>query len=468
MHQQLRRLTGEVPLFLSYQTPDRYTGANKELVRLYIVNYLKSLHYRVRFERFEKGMNLVAEIPGTESPDEVFEVTAHYDTVDPGVPGADDNGSGVTALLEFANIFRKHKPRKTLRLVFMDLEEDDFQGSKHHAEKLKEEFFPKEVLGKADLRPKKFLGSLVIDTIAYNPKGQDHLVVLEIGEPRDFGRAWSGTTPGGEAAHAITLACAKDMCFQFARFADATHKRNFLVGTDKIEGLKLQIDIATAKPSTADHGSYWKSELPAFLLAAPFKKPYINPGYHKSSDTIANINWEYYGRVMQFATESVALFTSAEPSLEDNAATRQLLADILPTENVAVTRTEDIVTKLAAQPEPKKKGRSVREVKANGMLVFESNNERGDIVTTEGDDIYISSPSEMETVSRQAAKDNRPIARKKGSGVVTRGDADNLALWLIDYLEKSADKRPPLPDGYELLSKPPVEEKRSWWESWSD
>ena len=42
--------------------------------------------------------NLVAEIPGSEYPEQILLVGAHYDSVS-GSPGANDNGSGVAALL---------------------------------------------------------------------------------------------------------------------------------------------------------------------------------------------------------------------------------------------------------------------------------------------------------------------------------------------------------------------------------
>ena len=45
--------------------------------------------------------NIVAEKKGKTSPDRVFILGAHYDTV-PGSPGADDNASAIAVLLEVA------------------------------------------------------------------------------------------------------------------------------------------------------------------------------------------------------------------------------------------------------------------------------------------------------------------------------------------------------------------------------
>src|SRR5690349_20018544 len=43
--------------------------------------------------------NLIVELRGASRPDEIIVVGAHYDTP-PGVPGANDNGTGIAAVLE--------------------------------------------------------------------------------------------------------------------------------------------------------------------------------------------------------------------------------------------------------------------------------------------------------------------------------------------------------------------------------
>jgi Zn-dependent M28 family amino/carboxypeptidase len=52
-------------------------------------------------------------------------VGAHYDTV-PGSPGADDNASGVAALLELARLLRGCRRARTIRLVAFVNEEPPF------------------------------------------------------------------------------------------------------------------------------------------------------------------------------------------------------------------------------------------------------------------------------------------------------------------------------------------------------
>ncbi|MEL7333359.1 MAG: M28 family peptidase [Cyanobacteria bacterium J06560_2] len=57
-----------------------------------------------------------------------FLVGAHYDTV-PGSPGADDNASGVAAMLVLAEMFSQQPSQRTIHFVAFDLEEYGLVGS---------------------------------------------------------------------------------------------------------------------------------------------------------------------------------------------------------------------------------------------------------------------------------------------------------------------------------------------------
>jgi Zn-dependent M28 family amino/carboxypeptidase len=70
-------------------------------------------------------VNLIAELPGTVSPAEIVVVGAHYDSV-MGCPGANDNASGVAALLELARAQAGRPAPRTLRFVAFANEEPPF------------------------------------------------------------------------------------------------------------------------------------------------------------------------------------------------------------------------------------------------------------------------------------------------------------------------------------------------------
>jgi carboxypeptidase Q len=75
--------------------------------------------------------NTVAEIPGTEKPDEVVIIGGHLDSWDLGT-GATDNGTGSMAVLEAARALQKLgiKPKRTIRFILFTGEEQGLNGSR--------------------------------------------------------------------------------------------------------------------------------------------------------------------------------------------------------------------------------------------------------------------------------------------------------------------------------------------------
>ncbi|MBA3560398.1 MAG: M20/M25/M40 family metallo-hydrolase [Gemmatimonadaceae bacterium] len=79
--------------------------------------------------------NTVAEIRGSEKPDEVVLLGAHLDSWDLGT-GTTDNATGSIAVLEAARILKAAgvKPRRTIRFVLFSGEEQGLYGSTKYAE----------------------------------------------------------------------------------------------------------------------------------------------------------------------------------------------------------------------------------------------------------------------------------------------------------------------------------------------
>ena len=95
-------------------TPEAYADAAK-----FIDDAFRGMGYAPRVD--EAG-NVEAEICGGE---DIVVIGAHYDTV-PGSPGADDNASGVAALLAMARRFAREKTARTLRFVAFANEEPPY------------------------------------------------------------------------------------------------------------------------------------------------------------------------------------------------------------------------------------------------------------------------------------------------------------------------------------------------------
>src|SRR5450759_4578404 len=130
------RLAGEIG--------ERNVFAPEALQRsaVYIENEWEAMGYDVeRLEYDVSGIrcaNLVTTRKGRARHSEILLLGAHYDSVI-GSPGANDNASGVAALLEIARMFYAIEPVLTVRFVAFVNEEPPFfwthqQGSKVYAE----------------------------------------------------------------------------------------------------------------------------------------------------------------------------------------------------------------------------------------------------------------------------------------------------------------------------------------------
>lgn len=129
------RLAGEIGERNVWR-PDALQAAER-----HIVSVLEELGYAVRRHPYRaretEVANLEVEVAGAVRPEEIVLVGAHYDTVI-GSPGADDNASGVAALLEVARFLQGMKLQRTLRLVAFVNEEAPFftteeMGSRRYA-----------------------------------------------------------------------------------------------------------------------------------------------------------------------------------------------------------------------------------------------------------------------------------------------------------------------------------------------
>ncbi len=102
---------------------------NLERTRTYIIDYFNRYGVNPSEETYQADghtvSNITAEIRGTESPDAIILVGAHYDTIED-TPGADDNASGIAGLLELFRLLSAKRFKKTVRFVAFTLEEPPY------------------------------------------------------------------------------------------------------------------------------------------------------------------------------------------------------------------------------------------------------------------------------------------------------------------------------------------------------
>lgn len=157
------------------RVPLPYCSLTREVGRTLVRSRLEALGLTVTTQDSEgpgfASQNIVAELRGVERPEEVVIFAAHYDAFH---AGADDNSSGVAALLELARLMSGQRFARTVRLVAFDLEELGIIGSTRYVEALRGE------------RP---LLTVVFDCIGYadrQPGSQGRLPGIPMPEVGDF------------------------------------------------------------------------------------------------------------------------------------------------------------------------------------------------------------------------------------------------------------------------------------------
>ncbi|HUS99643.1 MAG TPA: M28 family metallopeptidase [Candidatus Thermoplasmatota archaeon] len=101
----------------------------------YLYETFQDMGLAVRYHNYTdstvSGSNIEATLNGSDSTN-IFIICGHYDSV-PAGPGADDDGSGVAAVLAAAEIMRNYEFRHTVRFVCFSGEEQGLIGSRHYA-----------------------------------------------------------------------------------------------------------------------------------------------------------------------------------------------------------------------------------------------------------------------------------------------------------------------------------------------
>jgi Zn-dependent M28 family amino/carboxypeptidase len=215
--------------------------------------------------------NIEVEIAGGARADEIVILGAHYDSVW-GAPGANDNGSGVAALLELARLLRDAKPERTVRLVWFVNEEPPYfqgedMGSRHYARRSRS-------------RGERIVAMFSLETIGWysdQPGSQRY--------PAPLGFFYPST--GDFIAFVSNLGSRALMHEAIGAFRRAVAFPS--------EGVAAPTGIPGVDWS--DHGSFWEQGYPAVMITdtALFRYPW----YHQREDTPEKLDYDRLARVVR-------------------------------------------------------------------------------------------------------------------------------------------------------------------------
>ena len=220
--------------------------------------------------RGETGANLEVTREGTDPAAGILIVGAHYDSVI-GSPGANDNGSGVSALLEIARHFRARTPARTVRFIAFVNEEPPFFKT--------QDMGSRAYVAMAQARGDDIRAMICLETIGYysdRADSQHYPPLFNLFYP-DAGN--------------------------FIGFVSNFRSRALL--RESVAAFRAASDFPLEYISTftfipgvdwSDHWSFWRDGIPAIMVTdtAPYRYPY----YHSAGDTPDKVSYKELTQVI--------------------------------------------------------------------------------------------------------------------------------------------------------------------------
>lgn len=283
LHQHIAELT---------RVPRPCESEELELARQYVTDHLTRYGWQVRRHEFSivndrgdlrygdplRGINLIAMREGADLSKPRLVVGAHLDSR-PETPGADDNASGVAALLELARLLGQQWPVDAgveLELVAFDLEENGMLGGVEHARICRE--------SNIDL-----LGMISLEMLGYcdhRPKTQQ------------LPRALVGKYP--DTGNFIAIIGNQNSTDLIAGF----HRGAVTVSDLPVETLQVpENGVMLQATRLSDHSPFWDAGYPALMITdTSFMR---NPHYHHATDTIETLDFDFLHLVTEASLRAV-------------------------------------------------------------------------------------------------------------------------------------------------------------------
>jgi hypothetical protein len=265
----VRVLTGEDSVYVSGEKvliksrANSSPGGGNDLA----ADYIKARYIRygltVEDQVFSStGRNIIATQTGINTPDSIYIICAHYDAVTSYC--ADDNASGVAAVLEAARILSEYCFDYTIIYASWDYEEDGQLGSQYYAQQ-------------AYANGDKIAGVLNMDMIGYDSN-----------DDRKF------------EIHTNS-------------FTSSLALKNALVST--ISNYSLSLDPVVVNPGAtgSDHGPFWTRGYGAVCVSELFFHGDANPYYHSSNDRISHFNLNYFKELARVNIGTLATISKLNP-----------------------------------------------------------------------------------------------------------------------------------------------------------
>jgi Zn-dependent M28 family amino/carboxypeptidase len=261
-----------------------------QAVQDHMVAELQAAGLVVELDDYGTGINVIATLEGTTRADELVLVSAHYDHI-AGCAGADDNASGLAAILEHARVLGERSFERTLVVASWDQEEWGKIGSEAWVDA-------------AAARGDQIVASIVYDTFAYTcdePECQTVPFGFELLIP-------------DQAERLVDHEYRGDFAALFANEASSTTLGSLAGYAEQIDLLQISAALsdeliasgAAQDLQRSDHAPFWDAGYPAIFVTDTAN--YRNPNYHcmDGQDDPDTLDYPFAVDVVRAATATLA------------------------------------------------------------------------------------------------------------------------------------------------------------------
>lgn len=226
--------------------------------------------------------NIHAVKKGLTAEPLTYILDAHYDGV-PLSPAADDNGSGIAAMLEIMHILKAYQFKKSLRYIGFDLEESGLIGSNRYVQN--------------GIKPyEQIQGVINFEMIGFY-SNEPNTQIIPNGFDFLFPRAVQQIDADERRGNFISVVGNQNSSALANAFSSAS--LNYVPALKTIELIVPGNGQIAPDLRRSDHASFWDAGIQALMITdgANFR----NPNYHTANDTLGSLNFEFMQNVTKGA-----------------------------------------------------------------------------------------------------------------------------------------------------------------------
>jgi len=274
LYENLRELTGEKSVLLSngnaFISSRSYSDDGNLLAEEYLQMRLQKYGLNSSIQRFNGGGgNIIGIQLGKKKPNQKIIICAHFDNrpYTGSAPGADDNGSGTSAVLEAARVLSKLETNYTIVYALWDNEETGLNGSSYYAQQ-------------AGSERDSIIAVINMDMIGWD-SDNDNLAEI----------------------HSRNVSNSNQLAGK-------------MVNVNDLYGIGLNLVLINPGIPNSDHSSFWNYNYSAILLIENYSsingKRDFNAYYHTSNDALQFINKPFFEKCAKLSIATLANYSKLQ------------------------------------------------------------------------------------------------------------------------------------------------------------